>query len=355
MSNKKIKSVTSELLEQYRKSKNPDLPFFKITSDTGFKQVFGDKEMLIGLLNELLPELKISQINDIRMLKNSRADFEQSPSQDDSATQLTYSPQEAINPLTNRRSVMDITCTTERGEHITIEMQSDDSLRHFPDRALYYAALEIALQIKQGQLVYKLAPLYTICFLNYKMLDRENYLHYVSYHYDDEPYEVYQFNKQHFVFVELPKFDKTESECTSLLDKILYLMIHLHEMKNAPESFKNDEYIEKMIKFAQIANMEDETLLEYYKSMITAEEYKASFEIEKQLIREAAQAEGLAEGLAEGEAKGLAEGRAEGLAEGALKKALETAKNLLVAGVSLEIITSSTGLTEAEVTALQQS
>ena len=48
----------------------------------------------------------------------------------------------------------------------------------------------------------------------------------------------------------------------------------------------------------------------------------------------------------------LKEGEAKGLSEGLHQKALETAKNLLVLGLSVANIAQATGLTEAEVEAL---
>ena len=61
-------------------------------------------------------------------------------------------------------------------------------------------------------------------------------------------------------------------------------------------------------------------------------------------------------GLAEGKSLGLAEGKSLGLAEGEVRgsrqKALETARNLLVIGLSIENIAKATGLTVQEVETL---
>ena len=67
-------------------------------------------------------------------------------------------------------------------------------------------------------------------------------------------------------------------------------------------------------------------------------------------------AEGKSLGLAEGKSLGLAEGKSLGLAEGevrgARQKALETARNLLVIGLSIDNIAKATGLTVQEVETL---
>ena len=61
-------------------------------------------------------------------------------------------------------------------------------------------------------------------------------------------------------------------------------------------------------------------------------------------------------GLAEGKSLGLAEGKSLGLAEGEVRgsrqKALETARNLLVIGLSIDNIAKATGLTVQEVETL---
>ena len=58
-------------------------------------------------------------------------------------------------------------------------------------------------------------------------------------------------------------------------------------------------------------------------------------------------------GLLQGKSLGLAEGKSLGLAEGSHQKALETAKNLLQFGLPIENIAQATGLTSAEVEAIQ--
>jgi len=63
-------------------------------------------------------------------------------------------------------------------------------------------------------------------------------------------------------------------------------------------------------------------------------------------------AEGKSLGLAEGKSLGLAEGKSLGLAEGSRQKAFETARNLLVIGLSIDNIAKATGLTVQEVETL---
>ena len=74
--------------------------------------------------------------------------------------------------------------------------------------------------------------------------------------------------------------------------------------------------------------------------------------------KEEAREEGLAEGREEGREIGRAEGREEGrtagIAEGENKKAIETARKMLKCNISVEIIAECTGLSMAEISALQE-
>lgn len=70
--------------------------------------------------------------------------------------------------------------------------------------------------------------------------------------------------------------------------------------------------------------------------------------------REEGRAEGRAEGLAEGRAEGRQEGLAEGLARGRAQAMRDLALSLLSNGVPTDIISKSTGLTEAEIMSLRK-
>ena len=63
--------------------------------------------------------------------------------------------------------------------------------------------------------------------------------------------------------------------------------------------------------------------------------------------------EGREAGLAAGREEGLATGRAEGLAEGLAEGKKETARNLKEMGVDPEIISKATGLSLAELEAME--
>ncbi len=62
----------------------------------------------------------------------------------------------------------------------------------------------------------------------------------------------------------------------------------------------------------------------------------------------------LSEMIQENREEGWAEGREEGLSQGKEEKALETAKNMLINNISLEMVAKCTGLPLDQVLALQK-
>ena len=90
-----------------------------------------------------------------------------------------------------------------------------------------------------------------------------------------------------------------------------------------------------------------ESRMKLKSDITTISETQFSAGVERGLV------EGKSLGLAEGKSLGLAEGKSLGLAEGSRQKALETARNLLVIGLSIENIAKATGLTVQEVETLK--
>ena len=127
------------------------------TSDEGFKIVFGtegNEDLLIGLLNEVIPEAKI--------------------------VHLTYRNTEHLSMFKqDGKAVFDVYCEDADGVKFLVEMQNW-SQRYFNKRAVYYSTFAIQDQAnkeKKHQLKtlakdewdYNYAPVYVVCFLNFNM------------------------------------------------------------------------------------------------------------------------------------------------------------------------------------------
>ena len=97
-------------------------------TDFGFKKLFGsevNKDLLISFLNALLhEEQKIVDITDL--------------------------PNEHIGDLElERKSVFDVYCRNDRGEHFIVEMQKAEQ-KFFKDRSVFYSTFPIREQARRG-------------------------------------------------------------------------------------------------------------------------------------------------------------------------------------------------------------
>ena len=137
------------------------------------------------------------------------------------------------------------------------------------------------------------------------------------------------------IFAELNRFGKRAEECENGLDRMLYVLKNSGELKN-PVGWLNDPIYARILRAFEIAKFSKEKRIQYNKDMY--DERRRNGEMK------AARQDGLAEGLAEGLARGREEGRA--LAN------FENAKKLKVLGVSQDIISQATGLSEDEVARL---
>ena len=114
-------------------------------TDYGFKKVFGEKDIMIAFLTDLLNPA--SPIEDVIFLdKEMEADGE------------------------DMRSVIyDLRCQTQDGGEFIVEMQNKGQ-SHFSNRILYYLSHAISEQGEKGtSWNFDLHPVYGVFFLNFHM------------------------------------------------------------------------------------------------------------------------------------------------------------------------------------------
>ena len=126
------------------------------------------------------------------------------------------------------------------------------------------------------------------------------------------------------MYVRLPKFGKSLSECESLLDKLLFSLRHAHEFDEKPEQLCGALF-EKIFLAAKIANFTAKEHSEYRAGLMNKWDYGASMKFARE--------EGVAEGIAVGEAKGL----------------LQAARQMKAEGFDAALISRMTSLSEDEI------
>lgn len=266
-------------------------------TDFGFKKIFGEdasKPMLIDFLGSILPEISIVSLSfkDKEKAGDSEAD---------------------------RKAVYDIYCENSNGEKIIIELQKAKQ-KYFKDRTVFYSSFPIKEQGEKGEWDYKLKAVFCIGILDFRfdeeLENTKEVIHTVQL--KDQNNNLF-YNKLKFVYLEMPNFNKKENELETRLDKWLYFIKHLEDFESIPEIFKDEIFIQAFDK-AEIANYTQDERTEYEESLKVYRDLKGVIDT------------------------AFEEGKLEGILEGEIKRNLEIAKALKLNGISIEIISQTTGL-----------
>ena len=234
----------------------------------------------------------------------------------------------------DRRAVFDVYCVNEKGEHFLVEMQKGEQ-QFFKDRSVYYSSFAIREQAPRGEWNYGLKGIYTIGILNFCFNKKDSsYYHEVKLM-DTATREVF-YDKLTFIYLEMPKFTKTEAELSTMFDKWLYAIRNLPSLLERPRALY-EKVFQRLFEAAEIAKFDRRERYEYEESL---KAYRDWFS-----VMETAELRG----EERGHAKGLKEGHAKGLEEGTRKANVATASRLKQMGFSVEDIQKATGLSEEEI------
>ncbi len=300
-------------------------------TDFGFKYLFGselNKDLLIGFLNALFHGKH-------------------------TITDVSFLPNEHIGTsLDTRKAIFDVYCESESGERFIVEMQNVFQ-RFFKDRSIFYSTFPIREQAKRGEWDFRLDAVYTIGILNFVFdedKDSEDYFHHEVKLMDTRTKKVF-YDKLTLIYLELPKFTKTEDELETLFDKWVYVLKNLSRLLERPIALQ-ERVFKRLFEAAEIACFTPEQLSEYEDSMKAYRDIVNAVNTAKEDGFAEGEAKGRAEGEAKGRAEGEAKGRAEGEAIGVAKGVHIAALNLKAMGMSVEMISQATGLSAEEIEAL---
>ena len=208
--------------------------------------------------------------------------------------------------------------------------------RIFGDKELLVNFLNSLLEGERGEWDYKLTPVYGVFFLDF-LLDTEDSDYFCKDVSLVEKYTGKVFsNKLRHIYIELPRFMKSQADCDSFFDYWIYNLANMKQMKEI--SFKDrDAIFGRLEELASRGNMSKEERAQYDYEWKIYNDYLNTFNSAEKKAAEKGRAEGLAEGLAEGRAEGRAEEK------------LEIAKNMKADGQPLDLIAKFTGLTIEEI------
>ena len=274
-------------------------------TDFGFKRLFG---------SEFNKELLISFLNAIFMGEQDVKD-------------VTYINSEQLGDRVDaRRAIFDVYCENQKGDKFIVEMQNVYQ-EFFKDRTIYYSTFPIREQARRGgDWDFHLSPVYTIGLLNFNFaegLDEARHWHHEVKLMEVETKKVF-YDKLTYVYIEIPKFNKRESELVTMYDKWMYILKNLSVLMERPLALQ-ERVFTRLFEQAEISTFNHFELKQY-------EDRQNAYRDIVNAINTAKK-----DSFAEGIEKGRAEGRA------------ELIKMMKQQGVSSEDISRLTGLSIDEI------
>ncbi len=285
-------------------------------TDFGFKKLFGtelNKDLLISLLNALFDR-----------------SAQQSPGEPKQVVKdLKYLPTEKLEAYGMRRAVFDVYCEGENGEKFIVEMQKA-SQDFFRDRSVFYSAFPIIEQGKVGSdWDFHLNCVYTVGILNFIFpgdeYDKDCFHHEVKLM-DVEDKHIF-YDKLTYVYLEMPKFNKTEDELVSMYDKWLFVLKNLTRLMERPAALQ-ERIFQRVFDLAEIARFTPDESRNYEESL---KQYRDLRNVVNSAERR---------------------GREEGREEGRMETNRENARRMKAKGFAIKDIADITGLAEMEIESL---
>lgn len=282
--------------------------YINLFTDFGFKKLFGtefNKPLLVDFLNQLIgPETGL--IKDLTFL---------------STEQLGRS-------RVDRQAIFDIYCENEVGEKFIVELQKAKQ-NYFKDRSIYYSTFPIQQQAKKGEWNFKLKAVYTIGILDFVFEEdkKDDRIVYRKIQLMDVDSNRVFYDKLTYIYLEMPKFRKTEEELETHFDKWLYVLKNLHLLTDRPKKIQ-ERIFGQLFEQAEIAQFSEQEYQEYENSLKYYRDLKNSIDT--------AFDEGKIEGRVEGERLGIEQGIEQGK--------IETARAMKSKGLDLSVIAEVTGL-----------
>ena len=294
--------------------------------DLAFKKIFGveeNKDLLISLVNSIVS--KEDQVADLTLLN-------------------PYNPK---NFRQDKISILDIKARGIDGKRFNIEIQISDEA-DYDKRALYYWAKLYTEQLREGEDYSHLSKAIGIHILNFtSILGAKNY-HNV-FHITEKDTGFAYFKDLELHTIELTKFTSPKEELSDIVSKIksaldiwmAFLTRHdLLKADSLPREL-DDPDLKKALNVINVLNFNEEERELY-------EDHLKWLRIEANTLKKYKD-EGIEAGIAIGEKRGIAIGKAEGIAigeeRGKTEEKIAIARNLLKAGLDIDIVSSSTGLT----------
>ena len=291
-------------------------------SDIGFKAIFGREGQSEEILREFLNEVfrgqpMFDEIKEVKFINNERT--KEHPE--------------------NKTIIHDVLCTTDTGQRFIVEMQKGEQ-EQFLQRSIYYVSRGITDQAvrKPGESAweYELLPVAGVFVTTFPIAGLTDKL---LLHLGLADLESGELVARHvrLAFIQTSFFNKSEKECVTKFDKIIYTLKNMPTLTAIPFQETKNDIFARMDEAARYAALSPEERRIY------------DYELKKARDRAAELSTAERKGIAQGRAEGVAQGIAQGIAQGVAQGISDTARRMKEAGMDTELISKFTGLTPSEI------
>ena len=287
-------------------------------ADLTFKLIFEHEDLLISLLNALLPLDEGKQIE-----------------------HLEYLPAELVpeNPG-KKNSVVDVRCHETGGREFIVEMQLNWN-NEFRQRVILNAAKAVVKQLEAGEKYKLIQPVYSLNLINDTGFDSDPDEFYHDYAIVDVAHTDRRIEGLRFIFIELPKFKPKSIAQRKMAVLWLRFLTEINtKTEEAPAELLENPDTAKALKILERSAYTEGQLIAYDRFWDAVYRERIFYD------------DGFNKGKIEGRDEGLAEGRAEGRAEGIKEANRENARRMKADGMPAELIAKYTGLTVEAVNSL---
>lgn len=275
------------------------MKFVDVKNDVAFRKIFG---------NENRKEVLISFLNAVLLLENDRKIV--------GVEILTPYQLPAIKG--GKVTIVDVKAKDQNNKNYIIEMQVAE-VEGFDKRVLYYASKSYSSQIDRGDLYEKLNPTFFIGILDFEITKNFDYIsrHKIV----DIATGKNVISDIEFNFIELPKFNKNETQLVSIVDQWVYFIKNAENLEVIPDNI-DDEGLKNAYEDADKHNWTKGELEAYDYVLMREQDERGRWSLATKRI---------------------------------LAKEKESiAKSLLASGLSKEAVAKHTGLTIEEVTLITE-
>ncbi len=205
---------------------------------------------------------------------------------------------------------------------VIIEMQVVHS-KNIEQRILYNAAKQYANQLQRGEDYHLLNPVIALTLVDFVLFD-DIASHLSRFQLIEKETLLKYSDDVELVFIELPKFIKTEQELENIEDKWLYFIKNAGKLNTIPNSLNEPCIIHAFERINEATMTEAELELQ--------QKRHAFIQIQRT-------------GLELAEEKGIAKGIELGMQQGMQEGILQVARNMLANGLEPALVAQLTGLT----------